>query len=260
MPYVPETDDYGNISLVPGINMNPMPNNGRLDELSLLPGDVLVWFAKNDNENKNQFFIKEFTEGPYTHAGIYIGDGKSIDAGPDGIVESELSDLLKYFEVGNVLRWPSISPTQTGEVVSYATSHINFKYASFDARLLPFRRIAVKARHYKVRSRILSLVGKLAIVIRSTEPRKKSIYCSQLVVEAYASIGKFEPDNIKDAAISPNDLLVENYFHYCGYISNKYKPEFNVFDVNAPNPGTVVVGWSSSTWRKRFNMALWGHP
>lgn len=258
MPYAIDVDERGTKFFVPGIEVDPLPNNGRLNINDLQEGDVLVWYADTTESNKTTFLIREFTEGPYTHTGIYIGDGLSVDAGTSGITQLKVSDLLREFEVCNVLRWPGISHGNVLKVVNHAKSCIGFKYAHIDARLLPLRRLAVKARYFRELRSIPAKLGKLAIAWRKYFPPKDAVYCSQLVVEAYEKAKFFTPLDVVEAARAPNDLLLENEFEYVGFISNESKPKFHILDVNAPVTRDKIAQWTAKPWLYRFKLLLWG--
>jgi cell wall-associated NlpC family hydrolase len=76
-----EFDDLGRLILADGIAFGPLL--AAICPVGLQEGDVLVWYSLNaDWKNKA---IQEFSQGPFSHVGIYVGDGNSVDAGPDGV-------------------------------------------------------------------------------------------------------------------------------------------------------------------------------
>lgn len=142
MPYVVDYDKDGQKVLVPGITFPSLPFPGRIYEKDLLPGDVLVWYSHVGNNDKTHSIIREMTAGAYSHASLYIGNGNSVDAGPEGISDATISSLLKQFEICNVLRWSDADQHRINVAIEYAKRCTGYSYASWDAKLLPFRRRA----------------------------------------------------------------------------------------------------------------------
>ncbi|MDH0872627.1 hypothetical protein [Agrobacterium pusense] len=62
-----------------------------------------VWYSADPDQLHTT--IRELTNGAYSHAAIYIGQGQAIDAGLNGIEESSVKGLMNDLEVANVLRW-----------------------------------------------------------------------------------------------------------------------------------------------------------
>ena len=227
-------DEFGREILVPAITFAPMPFPERIGVEALASGDVLVWFCNEKASDNTHDRIREATAGAYSHAGIYVGRGRSIDAGPDGVSEISLTSLLSSFELANVLRWKASEPERIEIAARYARSCIGYRYASLDAALLPLRRWAMQAK-LSGRSRgLLQRASSFACAWRRSFPPKRATYCSQLIVQSYAAAGLFPARYVTEASMSPNDLITSDAFSYMGYISSKENPEFHEMDVNAP--------------------------
>lgn len=246
MPLLPEYDPRtGKTVLVPGLKLGPYP--GRLFQKDLLPGDVLVWFSL-DNGSKNSkkhVVISEATEGAYTHVGIYLGGGISIDAGPDGVKRTQLSSLMAGFESGDVLRYRKLDK-RIKIVLAKACSFEGYAYAKSDANRMPFRRAAYRAKQYqRTPSSIKELIGVYFLKERlKSGPPQNQVYCSQMVIEAYGAAGIYDDDVVRSAAISPNDLIENGEFEYMGFISNNPTPQRHSLDINAD-----IVRKTSRTWK-----------
>lgn len=247
VPLLPDYDQMGNLYLVPGLKLGPYP--GKLDEADLLPGDVLVWYESMGG--KQHDLIREATQGPYTHVGIYIGNGQSIDAGPQGVKRVAVTDLINYFEVGDVMRYEGLKPDRLEMAVAKALTFEGFRYAWLDAIGMAIRRVAFwrEVRAFrKPRWALIGCMGKKLIARRKIKgPPINAIYCSQMVIEAYAEAVSFPDDEVVSGVFSPNDLLLQNVFQYQGFLSKKANPDYHPLAVNAdiPRPSTLtwVVSW-----------------
>lgn len=246
MPLLPEYDPRtGKTVLVPGLKIGAYP--GRLCLEDLRPGDVLVWFALDNGskDDKTHVGIREATEGAYSHVGIYLGDGISIDAGPNGVSKTQLSDLMAGFESGDVLRYRKLGK-RIEIVLEKARSFEGYDYAHSDACRMPFRRAAYRAKQYqRTPSRIKELIGVFFLKRRlKSGPPQNQVYCSQMVIEAYGAAGIYADDVIRSAAISPNDLIENGEFEYMGFVSNNPKPQRHLLDINAD-----VARKTSGIWK-----------
>lgn len=244
MPYAVDYDASGQEILVPAITLPLMPFPGRIRVSQLKPGDVLVWFSSTDKWSKTHDLIREFTSGAYSHAGIYVGGGKSIDAGPEGISETCLKDLLKQFEVANVLRWKGVEQQRINAAVLFARGCIGYEYASFDAKMMPLRRRANQRKiALKKKLRLIDLLGVFLLKWRKFSPPRHATYCSQLIVDSYHAAKFFDNDSASGAFMSPNDLITCHAFSYMGFLSLKHEPKWHEFDVNAPVPRAATRRW-----------------
>ena len=255
MPLLPDYDPRtGKTVLVPGLKIGAYP--GRLFQKDLLPGDVLVWFALDNGskDNKKHVVIREATEGAYSHVGIYLGDGISIDAGPDGVSSTQLSSLMAGFESCDVLRYRKLGK-RIKIVLAKARSFEGYAYAKSDAYRMPFRRAAYRAKLYqRTPSRIKELIGVYFLKerLKSGSP-KNQVYCSQMVIEAYGAAGIYADDVVRSAAISPNDLIENGEFEYMGFISNNPTPQRHLLDINADVARKTSGIWKFD-WRRLFGL------
>ena len=252
MPLIPEYDPLtGKTFLTPGLKIGPYP--GRLSVRQLQPGDVLVWYALGivKKDRKTHTGIREATEGAYSHVGIYLGNSISIDAGPDGISKIHVGNLIKAFELGQVLRYRGLAGKRRREVLAKACSFDGYAYAKSDAYRMPFRRAAYRAMEHGKKSRsIVEYIGDYLIKRRlRSGPPKKSIYCSQMVVEAYGAANIYPEEVVLSAAISPNDLIENNDFEYMGFISKKTNPNVHPLDINADVQRKNRVSWKTNWFR-----------
>ena len=198
MPLLEDRDLKGNPYLVPGLKVGPYP--GELKVSQLLPGDVLVWYE--GNPDKTHDLIRETTQGPYTHTGIYIGNGMSVDAGPQGVACVPVTELIDAFEVGDVMRYIGLDEDRRANIVMQALDFVGHQYAWWDAIAMTFRRDYYWRKTWAYPGEpdwtVRGAIGKRLIERRKRNgPPVKATYCSQMVIEAYA----------KEVAIDPVEVL-----------------------------------------------------
>lgn len=250
MPYILDHDSHGSEHLVPGIKIGNYP--GRLTQSALLPGDVLVWYESQ--AGKIHDLIRETTQGPYTHTGIYIGDGESVDAGPQGVAYVPVADLIANFEVGDVMRYSGLNEDRRALIVAKAHSFVGYEYAWRDAIEMTFRRDyfwrKTWAENGNLEWTVRGAVGQRLIEHRlQNGPPHQAIYCSQMVIEAYEAGLSFPDDWVASGVLSPNDLLTKNIFQYQGFLSTNPAPDYHPLALNADIPRLSKRAWAGSWLR-----------
>lgn len=232
-----------------GLAIGPQP--GRIQRTDLEPGDVLVWYATggNDKDALTHRTIRNFTEGAFSHVGVYVGAGYTVDAGPDGVIKADVAGLIQHFELGRVLRYNGLDPQRQDIIVNKANAYVGTAYATLDAIAMPLRRLAFRRieRNEKCRTR-QERIGKVLIFIRRfiKSPRRK-IFCSQLVLEAYGAADIYSKEQVKSAALSPNDFIERSDFEYVGFLSKKAAPDEHPFDLLSSSPHQATGFWQTET-------------
>lgn len=260
MPYILDSDITGQAVLSPGIRIGIDPEEHQVPISFLQHGDILVWThdATWPVQDTTHSIIRDASGGAYSHVGLYVGKRNSIpctiDAGPSGVSVNALADLLKEFSIARVFR-TDLPEERIIVAVKAAFAFCGTRsYAMSDVKLLPFRRRVVRTRGYPgPRLQRLGLspiywLGKIALHYRRHFPPKGTTYCSQMVIEVYATVGFFHQDQLEEAAISPNDLASDNYLRCIGFITNKTfdgtAPPAYPMDLFAPSDG-LRKKWSS---------------
>ncbi|CAM8631691.1 Permuted papain-like amidase enzyme, YaeF/YiiX, C92 family [Comamonadaceae bacterium] len=243
-----ELDEFGRLILTDGIAFGPPL--GAIQTKALQNGDVLIWYSSNVNRTTKA--IQEFSQGPFSHVGIYVGDGFSVDAGPAGVSLVKINDLIANFDYGWVFRKPNMTSVQQSKVVAAARSNINRAYAWMDAIALPLRRRAFYAyMTQKKRWNWITILGRTLITWRRFwPPSPKRTFCSRMVIEAYAVIGHFPPDHIFACTHTPFDLAADTFFAPVGWLCNSAAPVWHPFDPYSPKRVTQRT-WAPSpiqTW------------
>ena len=166
----------------------------RLQE-KLQPGDILTTQGIPKNKllgSRQQTFVQrvvspisERVVGPYSHAGIYVGDGKLVEVMPHTGVREIPLDKYEGFLTVNAVR-PKVSPGERRRAAEWARQQVGKPYAySSLPRAILSDRIDLKER-----------------------PRNDKFICSTLVSSAYPSI-KFSDRKPTDAML-PRDLALSD--------------------------------------------------
>lgn len=237
-----------------GIAFAPAPPE--LKFFDLHPGDVLIWFSRK--KSRIGAAIREFSGGPYSHVGIYIGDGLSVDAGPHGVHQVPLVVLQNEFAYGRVFRYPSLDAVGIQKVVDAAIDAAAREkgYAWMDAITLPLRRAAYFARHrHFMRRPLLALPGALFLAKRRTPDPVKAptTFCSRMILEAYYAANVFHKQDLQQCVWTPNDIAVIGIFEYVGWLNHiaPPTPEWHPMDPYSPEP---VKRFRRKWWWNPFNL------
>jgi hypothetical protein len=170
---------------------------------ALEPGDILL----SAEPTLVSASIRLMTFAPVSHAAVYVGEGRVVDAMRGGVRVRALDELLEESAVLLVLRYPGLTAEQAAGIATYAmgkagagfnflgiTLHVPF---SITRRLCELPLVTLAIRDACIRS--LGLMHYLS----ASENR---LFCSQLVLQAYRSAGV--PVTEADSRIiSPADIL-----------------------------------------------------
>jgi len=244
-----EFDDLGRVVLTDGIAFGPP--FAAVHPACLQEGDVLVWYS-SDVDRKTAA-IQEFSQGPFSHIGIYVGRGMSVDAGPVGVSEAPIENLTANFAYGWVFRKSSLTQHQRLQIVTKARSNLGRAYAWVDAITLPARRRAFYAdRTPMKRWNWMAILGRGLIAWRKFRPPSpEKTFCSRMVIEAFAAIDHFPPEHSIACTHTPFDLAAETFFEPIGWLCKYQSPEWHPFDPYSPRRVTQRR-WSFSPMRIWF--------
>lgn len=161
----------------------------------LKPGDVLFTKPRDIEKLHHKAFyaIESRIQGsPYTHVGIYAGDGRVIDAGAwtkrretsTAVHEVPLDTFTDRYRF-KVLR-VNATPSQKREAVQFAKDQVgkDFNMAGMLRLVLPFK-------------------GK-ASGERARKEKAQEFFCSELVANAYSGVGLAK--NKKLEHVMPGDI------------------------------------------------------
>jgi uncharacterized protein YycO len=207
----------------------PQDDEAALGQDALEPGDIILTSAPT----LRSVGIRLFTLSPVSHAALYVGEGRIVEALGSGVHERPLDGLLREENVAIVLRYPDLSRDHQLEILDYAQQKTGAGFSYFGATLhLPFsfaRRVCeLPLVPGAVRDACLRAFGVLNYVAATDN----QLFCSQLVMQAYQRAGA--PITDADARlISPADILhmregdvpsvrVRKALRYVGYL--RYEP------------------------------------
>ncbi len=103
---------------------DPFRATAKLSADDLEPGDILV----SSTPAQVSQFIRIATWGQYSHALVYAGHGKVIDATKDGVQERTLAELRKEADRVGVIRVAKLSKEKAHLVVAKARALIGGEY------------------------------------------------------------------------------------------------------------------------------------
>jgi hypothetical protein len=170
---------------------------------ALEPGDILL----TAEPTMISASIRLMTFAPVSHAAVYIGEGKLVDAMRQGVRVRELDELLHEATMVLVLRYPELTAEQAADITEYATNRSGAHFNFFGITLqIPFsltRRLCELPLVSPVlRDACIRGVG----VLSHLAARESRVFCSQLVLLAYRYAG-ISVTAADPRLISPADLL-----------------------------------------------------
>lgn len=231
-----EFDELGRLILTDGIAFGPP--FAQVHTAGLQMGDVLVWYSSDPDWKTTA--IQEFSQGPFSHVGIYVGEGSSVDSGPDGVACVSISKLIADFDYGWVFRRPDLTTQQRSDIAASALLNLGRAYAWVDAIALPARRRAFYADMTRRRQwNWMAILGRVLIAWRkSLPPSSKKTFCSRMVIDAYVSIGHLPQEHSIACTHTPFDLASETFFSPIGWLGKSGSPDWHPFDPYSPRQVT----------------------
>lgn len=207
------------------------PRNGEalVPTERLQPGDIIL----SSISTFTSASIQLLTFSPVSHAAIYIGDGKVVEAIRPEVRVRRLDDLLAEENVVLALRYPDLSAAQARSIGQYALQKLGAGFNYLGVTLhMPFavkRLCELPLIPSAVRDGCIRGIG----VIHNLAPSENRFFCSQLVLRAFREAGV----PITDAdprLVSPADILhmregdvpsinAHKRLRFVGHL--KYKPE-----------------------------------
>lgn len=145
-------------------------------------GDIIL--TKGDTPQSKG--IRSVTNSQYSHAMLYVGNGKIIEAIGKGVVEQTLTAAAKNVSGAVVLRHSNISDAQRKTVALYAKSKIGRPYDTTGA--IGSSTSSPKAQILGLLSPPLVGIAQLMDLANRLGPNS-DFYCSELVALAYADAG-----------------------------------------------------------------------
>ncbi len=156
---------------------DPFATLATIGRQDLRPGDILVSTEAGGISQT----IRKATLSAYSHASLYIGDGKIIDATKPGVRERNLAALTQPALRVGVIRVGSLTAAQTNQVLSTTKSLVGKPYNTTGLAVGLATELNLIYRTYRL------VTGNALKVSGSTLGR--GYFCSELVIKAYKSAG-----------------------------------------------------------------------
>jgi hypothetical protein len=211
-----------------------------LDFKDLVPGDILVFRAIDPAPLTKR--IARSTGSPYTHAAVYLGDMKVLEAG-DQFVEIRSLDQSdkKDWIVGVFRSQCGFGEDRVRALMEFAETLVGNRLAYDKEGLKAFRGTRTKFEE-NLLDRLRLDYGK---VMTKDELERRPYFCSSLVVAVYIACGiigdtaqlAYQPD-----AFSPADLHREPTFGwFLGYVTDSTKA------IPAEDPLLTATSWRDAS-------------
>lgn len=169
----------------------------------LEPGDILL----SSEPTVVSASIRAMTFAPVSHAAVYVGDGRIVDAMREGVRVRELTALLDEAAVVLVLRYPELTAEQATAITEYSANQsgagFNFLGISLHVPFSIARRLCeLPLVTAPIRDACIRAMG----VMHRLAPSETRLFCSQLVLQAYRHAGVLVT-HADPRLISPADIL-----------------------------------------------------
>jgi len=198
-----DADSAGPVMLFQSNSVAPRGGEGALTADGLQPGDIILTSAPT----LKSAGIRLMTLSSVSHAALYIGDSRIVEALGSGVQVRRLEELLLEESVALVLRYPGLSPDQQLHITDYALqktgARFNFVGVTLHVPYSVMRRVCeLPLLPGAVRDACLRSIGVLNYVAAS----ESRLFCSQLVIQAYQRAGA-HVTNADPRLITPADIL-----------------------------------------------------
>lgn len=158
-------------------NSDPFAGLAFIDRSSLRPGDILV----STEDARISDAIRTATFSAYSHAALYVGEGKIIDATGKGVLRRDLSALTEPATRVGVLRVNNLTAAQQSAALATARRLVGKSYNYFGLIFGGVVELAPVYRFYRaVTGAPLKVSGSVL---------GPGYFCSELVIKAYKSAG-----------------------------------------------------------------------
>jgi uncharacterized protein YycO len=209
----------------------PSAGERALTTADLRPGDILL----TSMPGMVGASIELLTLAPVSHAAIYAGDGRIVEALRPAVRERTIDTVMVEESEALVLRYPGLTDAQAKRIVAYAKGRLGsgFNYVGVTLQtpfVLGRRACELPLVPGVVRDACLRGLGALNPLAASEE----RLFCSQLVLEAYRHAGVPLAD-ADPTILTPADILhmregdvpsfrIATPLRYVGHLKNTRAP------------------------------------
>jgi V8-like Glu-specific endopeptidase/cell wall-associated NlpC family hydrolase len=143
---------------------------------ALAPGDIIVSTARHPVS----YAIRAGTISAVSHAMLYVGDGRVIEAVGDGVREVELANAIDDAILAVAYRDPRVDAAAAAAIVEFARAQVGKPYNYAGAGLAGYRII------HPLRARLIDAIRNLT---GTDSDDARSFFCSELVFAAFRAAG-----------------------------------------------------------------------
>ncbi len=200
-----------------GIWIGPPPK--LMSENDLLFGDIL--FCGGALKGKVTDIIQNISDGPYTHCGIYFGNGEVVDVVTSGIRKTRLKEFISNYEYLTVTRCPGLCKSNKRlyderveklEKFVFRCIKDNVRYDFKNAILSPLKefkniKLCYERGGYDKKE--------------SSHQELRKYFCSQFVVACFKATGWIDENSsyFEPKFWTPTGLAEEYMFNFIGFMS-----------------------------------------
>ncbi|MCC7507450.1 MAG: hypothetical protein IT259_19240 [Saprospiraceae bacterium] len=201
------------------IPLSPATGGMSLDWNALHRGDIIL----STTTAVQSAAIRAFTNSPISHACVYIGDGRIIEAVGSGVEDKSLDSALADDSVAVAFRHPQMTSDKALQLRDYLGQQLGRPYNYWGiARQATFRVESSRCSLVPtetLREACRNFFGRILL----GTPDNQSFFCSQLVLEAYQQIG-LPLTNTPANWATPNDIAVLSYNGTLLYVGHLKTP------------------------------------
>lgn len=182
---------------------NSIATTANLGFEALQPGDILL----TSEPSLVSAGIRLMTFAPVSHAAVYVGEGKIVDAMRQGVRVRELPELLAEAAAVLVLRYPELTAEQAAVISEYAVNKSGAPFNFMGITLqIPFS-LARRLCELPLVSPVLrdACIRGMGVMPQLAAAESR-VFCSQLVLLAYRHAG-VAVTGADPRLISPADIL-----------------------------------------------------
>lgn len=181
------------------------PSNGGelISEKTLRAGDIILSAANGINS----VGIRAITLSPVSHAALYVGNGKIIEAVSSGVRSRSVQEFIAEESTIAAFRHPKMDGVEAALIQKFAEKHLGTKYNTAGIVLqAPFtlQRKFCELPLMPAAVRDACIRGSAAIALGAAP--NDQFFCSQFVLEAYKAAG-IPLTDADPRLVTPDDLL-----------------------------------------------------
>ncbi len=192
----------GNIA-VQNRSLDPSNGGELISEKTLRTGDIIL----SATNGINSVGIRAITLSPVSHAALYVGNGKIIEAVSSGVRSRSVQEFIAEESTIAAFRHPKMDGIEAALIQKFAEKHVGTKYNTAGIVLqAPFtlQRKFCELPVMLAAIRDACIRGSAAIALGAAP--NDQFFCSQFVLEAYKAAG-IPLTDADPRLVTPDDLL-----------------------------------------------------